>query len=278
MKYTGLDQTQRHSLQIGTAPATTFTYDGTGIGPSSVQPGTAGATPDYITHTPGGGLVSLHRGGYTYFYIQEDRLGSVVAVAGLNRSKSGDSIFVANRYRYGLWGEILPQSVESVPQPFKFAGAEHDASTGLYKMGARYYNPAIGRFTQLDALGGGYPYALNDPVNLTDPTGYDPGDIVDIPPAFPSTPKPPQGPPLPTRCGGSGIVCTPQQLIANRYSYFTWGRSLTNYLQKIHDTAESDANKRLGASTLIDKQIADSCNKQCKASGAGEWGCKQLCQ
>jgi YD repeat-containing protein len=37
MRYTGLDQTQRTSLKIGKAPATTFTYDGTGIGPSGVQ-------------------------------------------------------------------------------------------------------------------------------------------------------------------------------------------------------------------------------------------------
>jgi RHS repeat-associated protein len=63
---------------------------------------------------------------------------------------------------------------ETVPQPFKFAGAEYDASTGLYKMGARYYDPAVGRFTQLDALGGGYRYAANDPINLLDNTGYKP--------------------------------------------------------------------------------------------------------
>jgi RHS repeat-associated protein len=169
MTYTGLDQTQRTSLKIGKEPATTFTYDGTGIGPSGVQPGVAGATADYITRTPGGGLVSLHRGNRTYFYIT-DRLGSVVALTGIGT-------VVKNRYRYSPWGEILAQDLtkdyETVPQPFKFAGAEFDATTGLYKMGARYYDPAVGQFTQLDALGGGYRYALNNPINFIDPTGYE---------------------------------------------------------------------------------------------------------
>jgi RHS repeat-associated protein len=173
MKYTGLDQTQRTSVKRGTAPATTFAYDGTGIGPSSARPGTAGATPDFFTRTPGGRLVSLHRGNNTFFYIL-DRLDSVVALTDFN-GRRGEIFSAANRYRYSAWGEILPQpqSFETVPQPFKFAGAEYEPSTGLYKMGARYYDPTIGRFTQLDPLGGGYRYALNNPVNLRDPTGYD---------------------------------------------------------------------------------------------------------
>ncbi|MDT0387191.1 RHS repeat-associated core domain-containing protein [Streptomyces sp. DSM 41921] len=46
--------------------------------------------------------------------------------------------------------------------------------TGLYKMGHRYYDPTLGRFTQPDPSGhetNPYLYADGDPVNRIDPTG-----------------------------------------------------------------------------------------------------------
>ena len=66
-------------------------------------------------------------------------------------------------------------------QPFGFAGGLLDRDTGLVRFGARDYDPETGRLTRKDPLGfvgGGtnlYGYALADPVNLTDPTGPDPG-------------------------------------------------------------------------------------------------------
>ncbi|MFF7365851.1 RHS repeat-associated core domain-containing protein, partial [Streptomyces sp. NPDC008125] len=48
--------------------------------------------------------------------------------------------------------------------------------TGLYKMGARYYDPTLGRFTQPDPSGqeaNTYLYAAGDPINRTDPGGLD---------------------------------------------------------------------------------------------------------
>ncbi|MFF7360761.1 RHS repeat-associated core domain-containing protein, partial [Streptomyces sp. NPDC008125] len=55
--------------------------------------------------------------------------------------------------------------------------------TGLYKMGARYYDPTLGRFTQPDPSGqetNPYLYAEGDPINRTDPSGlYSITDAVD---------------------------------------------------------------------------------------------------
>jgi RHS repeat-associated protein len=63
---------------------------------------------------------------------------------------------------------------------WRYASGYYDVSTGLYKFGIRYYNPAIGRWTQRDPVGGSlqetvkanpYVYADDDPVNMTDPSG-----------------------------------------------------------------------------------------------------------
>ncbi|GGW86469.1 hypothetical protein GCM10010320_80160 [Streptomyces caelestis] len=62
---------------------------------------------------------------------------------------------------------------EVVPQPYRYSGAYLDP-TGLYKMGHRYYDPTLGRFTQPDPSGeesNPYLYADGDPINNTDPTG-----------------------------------------------------------------------------------------------------------
>ena len=57
---------------------------------------------------------------------------------------------------------------------FGYTGAEWDGETGLYHMGARYYDPTLGRFIQQDPADEGlnpYRYGWNDPVNYSDPTG-----------------------------------------------------------------------------------------------------------
>nr|WP_079030536.1 RHS repeat-associated core domain-containing protein [Streptomyces ambofaciens]CAJ88805.1 putative secreted protein [Streptomyces ambofaciens ATCC 23877] len=67
-------------------------------------------------------------------------------------------------------------TTEAVPQPYRCAGTYADP-TGLYKMGHRYYDPTLGRFTQPDPSGqetNPYLYAVGDPVNLVDPTGLFP--------------------------------------------------------------------------------------------------------
>ncbi|MFE0207453.1 RHS repeat-associated core domain-containing protein [Streptomyces sp. NPDC058985] len=59
------------------------------------------------------------------------------------------------------------------PQPYRYVGACADP-TGLYKMGHRYYDPTLGRFTRPASSGqeeNPYPYANGDPINNTYPNG-----------------------------------------------------------------------------------------------------------
>jgi RHS repeat-associated protein len=58
-----------------------------------------------------------------------------------------------------------------------YTGTYKDHMLGFYQMGARYYSPGMGRFTQVDPLGRSvyeanrYWYADCNPANATDPTG-----------------------------------------------------------------------------------------------------------
>ncbi|WP_318658131.1 MULTISPECIES: RHS repeat-associated core domain-containing protein [Streptomyces] len=66
------------------------------------------------------------------------------------------------------WGSPTTTS----PTARRYSGAYLDP-TGLYKMGARYYDPHIGRFTHPGPSGqetNPYLYAAGDRVNQTDPT------------------------------------------------------------------------------------------------------------
>ncbi|MGI8678497.1 MAG: RHS repeat-associated core domain-containing protein [Jatrophihabitans sp.] len=56
----------------------------------------------------------------------------------------------------------------------EICGAAHTDPTGLIKLGTRYYNPTLARFTQTDPAhqdANPYTYAASNPTNVTDPTG-----------------------------------------------------------------------------------------------------------
>jgi RHS repeat-associated protein len=78
-------------------------------------------------------------------------------------------------------------TTQTVPQPYRFQGTYLDP-TGLYKMGARYYDPTLGRFTQTDPSGKETnPYLAfgADPVDHTDPNGtLSLGDVFNIKDAY----------------------------------------------------------------------------------------------
>ena len=88
--------------------------------------------------------------------------------------------------RVGLAGDALMtgldgQQAGDMPTDFGFAGQRYDSSTGLIYMGARYYDPYLGRFISPDSIVqqrndpqsyNRYAYARNNPLKYTDESGH----------------------------------------------------------------------------------------------------------
>ncbi|MEV6810506.1 RHS repeat-associated core domain-containing protein, partial [Streptomyces sp. NPDC051129] len=122
---------------------------------------------------PSGNLVSMRSGGSSQYYLT-DAQNSVIGLVDTSGKRTA-------MYTYGPYGE--PRTNTGTQQPFRYTSAYLDPA-GLYKMGARYYDPNLGRFTQPDPSGkesNPYLYTAGDPINNTDPTGlFSWSDALDI--------------------------------------------------------------------------------------------------
>lgn len=76
--------------------------------------------------------------------------------------------------KYDPYGVTTETTSSSLANPWLFTGQYQDTSTRLYEMGARYYQPELGRWTQRDPSGldaNAYLYVGGNPVNFVDPSG-----------------------------------------------------------------------------------------------------------
>ena len=116
-------------------------------------------------------LISYHQGIGSQYYLY-DALGSTRALT----SENGQ---MTDSYNYDAFGTNTEHQGTS-NNKYQYAGEQKDV-TGNYYLRARYYNPSVGRFTQMDSYMGQsnnpitlhkYLYANANPVMYTDPSGY----------------------------------------------------------------------------------------------------------
>ncbi len=157
--YAGPNQVERI-----TAGATAFTNTELGVTSTTEAGATVGTTRD-----PNGSLVGLRSGAGRSYYLV-DGLGSVAAM-------TDSSGAVTHSYSYDPYGVTSETTSSALVNPWRYTGQYQDLSTGLYKMGARYYQPDLGRWTQRDPSGldaNAYAYVGGNPVNFVDPSGFAP--------------------------------------------------------------------------------------------------------
>ena len=125
-------------------------------------------------------LFASHARADTITYFHNDLLGSPAAAT----NESGTVIW---REAYSGYGERIKNEAPSAPNKVWYTSRHQDADTGLVYMGARYYDPALGRFLSVDAVGfneqnvhsfNRYAYANNNPYKFKDPDGNSPLSVL----------------------------------------------------------------------------------------------------
>jgi len=112
-----------------------------------------------------------------FYYYHPDHLGS----SNVLTDRSG---YIVQHYEYSTFGSLSYQNnTLAYPLSNRYTGQIADDETGLYYYGGRYYDPQLARFIQPDPTTpdpgdsqsfNRYSYCSNNPLNATDPSGYDP--------------------------------------------------------------------------------------------------------
>ncbi len=132
--------------------------------------GTGASQKRAYTRTPDGDVTAVRYFTERYSFVK-DSLGSVVGAFNSSGAWQGG-------YSYSPYGETRGAATTAfaVDNPLRYISGYYDTTVGLYRLGPRYYDPALRRFTQADPSGQEkhpYAYAACNPVNASDPTGLE---------------------------------------------------------------------------------------------------------
>ena len=138
-------------------------------------------------------LETLARAGGALLLLLASALASAQTVTYFHNDPSGTPVLATDtagnvvwKENYRPYGGRLNNPTAEANNKLGFAGKPYDPGTGLSYMGARYYDPMLGRFMGADPaavapenLNGinRYAYANNNPYRYVDPDGHSPVDV-----------------------------------------------------------------------------------------------------
>ncbi|UFS70504.1 RHS domain-containing protein [Geomonas sp. RF6] len=114
-----------------------------------------------------------------YYFYQNDHLGTPQKLV----DDAGNIVWAAE---YTAFGEAVIDPASTVENNLRFPGQYFDEETGLHYNWHRYFNPAVGRYVQVDPLGFAagdanlYRYVGNSVLKYVDPAGFTKGDWWDL--------------------------------------------------------------------------------------------------
>jgi RHS repeat-associated protein len=184
---------ENRMTSVSGATTASFVYDGDG---KRVKGTSGGITTTYIGnyfewtgstssmvryYYDGATRVAVRTGSSTFNWLFGDHLGSSSRAA-----NSDGSPLTNGEQRYKPWGEKrFPTGDSAIPTTFKFTGQRQEkllgGVEGLYFYGARWLDPALGRFIQPDSIVQDpynpqdfdrFAYVHNNPIINTDPSGH----------------------------------------------------------------------------------------------------------